>query len=107
MMTLDLLEFTPTVTLRLGAAVGITLLLLLLVTSFISRARVFCEYLRHMTGIELTPKAVKQVYRAKGRGGVRDMLISLLIQQDLADPTRIVTPDSQPDTSIYDSKLFD
>jgi len=60
-----------------------------------------------MTGIELKPKTVRQVYRAKGRGGVRDMLISLLIQQDLADPTRIVTPDSQPDTSIYESKIFD
>jgi glycosylphosphatidylinositol transamidase (GPIT) subunit GPI8 len=107
MMNLDFLEFTPTVTLRLGAAVGITLLLVLLVASFVSRARVFCEYLRHMTGIELKPATVKQVYRAKGRGGVRDMLISLLIQQDLADPSRVVTPDSRPDTSIYDSKIFD
>jgi hypothetical protein len=31
------------------------------------------------------------------------MLISLLIQEDLADPDRIITPDSTPDTSMYTS----
>jgi len=106
-MNFDFLEFTPTVLLRLGAAVVIIVLLALLVASFISRSRVFCQYLRHMTGIELKPDTVKKMYRQKGRGGVRDMLISLLIQQDLADTERVVTPDSKPDMSIYDDKLFD
>jgi len=105
-MNLEFLEFTPTVMFRLGAVAAITVLLVLLVASFISRSRVFCEYLRHMTGIELKPKTVKQVYSAKGRGGVRDLLINLLIQEDLADSSRVVTPESQPDTSIYDSNLF-
>jgi hypothetical protein len=29
------------------------------------------------------------------------MLISLLIQEDLADPERVITPDSTPDTSAF------
>jgi hypothetical protein len=106
-MNLDFLEFTPTVLVRLGAVLLIVVLLGLLLASFISRSRVFCQYLKHMTGIELKPGTVRQMYKEKGRGGVRDMLISLLIQQDLADPERVVTPDSKPDTSIYESDLFD
>ena len=106
-MNLDLIEFTPGLMLRLGGVAAISLLLILLVASFVSRARVFCEYLRHMTGIELKPETVRKMYAQKGRGGVRDMLLSLLIQEDLADPSRVVTPDSKPDTSIYDSKMFE
>jgi hypothetical protein len=105
-MSFDFVDFTAATMARFGAAIGITLLLVLLVASFLSRARVFCEYLRHMTGIELRPKTVKKIYKAKGRGGVRDMLISLLVQQDLADPSRVVTPDSKPDTSIYDDSAM-
>lgn len=99
-----MLEFSPSVTVKLLGAGGIVILLALLVASFMSRARVFCQYLSHMTGIELKPSTVRRVYRQNGRGGVRDMLISLLIQEDLADPSRVVTPDSAPDTSMYDSK---
>jgi len=106
-MSLDFLEFTPAVMFRLGAVAAVTVLLILLVASFLSRARVFCEYLRHMTGIELKPGTVKAVYKQKGRGGVRDLMISLLIQEDLADASRVVTPDSKPDTSIYDTDLFE
>ncbi len=106
-MSLDLFELTPTVMFRLGAVAAVTVLLFLLVASFASRSRVFCQYLQHMTGIELKPSTVRKMYREKGRGGVRDMLISLLIQEDLADQSRMVTPDSQPDTSIYDSNIFE
>ena len=81
------------------AAAAVVVLWLLLVVSFVSRARVFCQYLRHMTGIELEPGMVKRVFRDQGRGGMRDMLIDLLIREDLADPERVVTPDSKPDTS--------
>ncbi len=102
-MTFEVLEFSPSVTVKLLAAGGIVILLTLLVISFVSRARVFCQYLAHMTGIELKPVTVRRIYRQNGRGGVRDMLISLLIQEDLADPSRIVTPDTKPDTSMYDS----
>ena len=52
-MNLDFLEFSPAVMFRLGAVAAVTVLRVLLVASFVSRSRVFCEYLRHMTGIEL------------------------------------------------------
>jgi hypothetical protein len=103
MMTFEIFEFSPSDTARLLAGVGIFILLLLLVISFKSRAKVFCQYLRHMTGIELKPLTVRRVFRESGRGGVRDLLISLLIQEDLADQQRVVTPDSMPDTSIFES----
>jgi hypothetical protein len=106
-MSLDFIEFTPTAMFRMGAIAAVTVLLVLLVASFVSRSRVFCQYLQHMTGIELKPGTVKSVYKDRGRGGVRDMLMSLLIQEDLADHSRLVTPDSQPDTSIYDSEMFE
>jgi hypothetical protein len=105
-MSFDFLDFSPNVMFRLGAVAAVAVLLVLLVVSFASRSRVFCEYLRHMTGIELKPNTVRQVFREKGRGGVRDMLISMLIQVDLADQSRVVTPDSKPDTSIYETDLF-
>jgi len=105
-MNMESFEFTASTMFRFGAAVGITLLLVLLVASFLSRARVFCEYLRVMTGIELKPKTVKKTFQEKGSGGVRDMLITLLVQQDLADTSRVVTPDSKPDTSIYDDSAI-
>lgn len=100
-MTFDFLDFSPIVSVRLVAIAAVVILLALLVISFLSRARVFCQYLKHMTGIELKPATVRRVYRKSGRGGVRDMLISLLIQEDLADPDRVVTPDSKPDTSAF------
>ena len=103
-MDFGLLDFSPTDSVRLVAVAAIVILLALLVISFLSRARVFCQYLKHMTGIELKPATVRRVYRQNGRGGVRDMLISLLIQEDLADPDRVVTPDSKPDTSAFQVK---
>ena len=84
-----------------GAA-AILVLLLLLVASFLSRPRVFCQYLRHMTGIQLDPRLVQGTYRRKGRAGVRDLLIDLLIREDLSDPRRMVTPDSVPYTSVFE-----
>ena len=96
------LVWTPWMLIRLGAGVAIVVLLLLLLASFLSRPRVFCQYLRHMTGIELQSRKVQRIYRTKGRGGVRDHLIDLLIREDLADPKRVVTPDSKPDTSMFE-----
>jgi hypothetical protein len=84
------------------AVAGMAVLGMILIASFISRSRVFCQYLKHMTGIELRPAAVKKVFRTNGRGGVRDLLMDLLIQEDLDDDTRKVTPDSKPDTSVFD-----
>ncbi len=91
----------------LGALGSASALLIVLIISFRSRARVFCQYLKHMSGIELQPKMVNRVFKLKGRPGVRDLLIDLIIQEDLADPSRIVTPGSKPDRSIYESGILD
>lgn len=101
------LEFSGENLFRLGAVAGIVVLLLLLIASFMSRARVFCQYLHHMAGISIRPSQVRKAYKLSGRGGVRDLLIDLLIQEDLADPSRRVTPDSKPNTGIYESDIFE
>ncbi len=101
-MSVDASMFGGMVGLDLVATGGALVLLILLVVSFLSRPKVFCQYLKHMTGIELKPGTVRAQYRRRGKAGVRDLLIDLLIQQDLADPARIVTPDSAPDTSVFE-----
>ena len=58
-------------------------LFLILVVSFRSRAVVFCQYLRAMTGIELEPSDVRRVYRARGKDGVREFFLDLIIREDL------------------------
>ena len=79
-------------------------LLVILVISFGSRARVFCQYLRFMTGIELTPREVMRVYRQHGKPGVRELFLELLIRADLEDsPT--ITPDSPGATPM--TRLID
>ena len=96
------LDLNADATYTLIAVAGMALLGLILIASFISRSRVFCQYLKHMTGIELRPGAVRRVFRSNGKGGVRDLLMDLLIQEDLADEARKVTPNSKPDTSVFD-----
>ena len=103
-MNFGFLELSPVTLYQLGAAAVVSVLLLLLLASFMSRSRVFCQYLNHMTGIELRPGTVRGLYKRRGRSGVRDYLIDLLIREDLADPSRVVTPDSKPDTSIFENK---
>jgi hypothetical protein len=71
---------TPTGWAMISAAV---VLLLLLVISFRSRAYVFCQYLRTMTGIALRPREVKAAFRRGGKGGVRDLFLDLIIREDL------------------------
>jgi hypothetical protein len=61
------------------------ILLLILVVSFRSRAVVFCQYLEAMTGISLKPSDVRRVFRAKGRNGVREMFLDLIIREDLKE----------------------
>jgi len=58
-------------------------LLLILVISFRSRATVFCQYLKAMTGVELKPRQVRSVFRARGKDGVREMFLDLIIKEDL------------------------
>lgn len=64
----------------LGAAV---ILLTLLVISFRSRAYVFCQYLKTMTGVRLKPRDVKESFRVGGKQGVRELFLDLIIREDL------------------------
>ena len=60
-------------------------LLLILIISFRSRAVVFCQYLETMSGIVLEPSQVRRVYRERGRNGVREMFLDLIIREDLKE----------------------
>ena len=58
-------------------------LLLILIVSFRSRSVVFCQYLQTMTGIKLKPNEVARVFRQRGRDGVREFFLDLIIKEDL------------------------
>ena len=73
-------------------------LLLILIVSFRSRAVVFCQYLRAMTGIDLKPKDVRRVYRQRGKDGVREFFLDLIIREDLKQGP-IEIPAGTPDES--------
>jgi hypothetical protein len=92
-----MIDLSPEATTLLLATVGV--LVLLLVVSFQSRARVFTQYLQHMTGIRLKSRDVARVFRERGQGGVRDMFLELIIREDLRDGPR-VTPDSPADPHL-------
>jgi hypothetical protein len=92
-----MIDLPPQVTTLLVVSTGI--LLLLLVASFMSRPRVFTQYLFHMTGITLSSREVATVYKERGKSGVRDLFLELIIREDLKDGPRI-TPDSSPDHSF-------
>ncbi len=59
------------------------ILLVILVVSFRSRAVVFCQYLNRMTGIRLKPKDVRRAYSERGKEGVRELFLDLIIREDL------------------------
>lgn len=75
-------------------AIGFALILLaILIISFRSRAVVFCQYLRSMTGIQLEPADVRKVFRERGKDGVRELFLDLIIREDLKDgPLAIPSP---------------
>ena len=69
---------------------GAVLLLGLLIVSFWSRAYVFCQYLKAMTGVALRPSDVKRAFKTGGREGVRELFLDLIIREDLkGGPTAI------------------
>ena len=70
-------------------------LLLILVVSFRSRAVVFCQYLEAMTGISLKPSDVRRVYRERGREGVRELFLDLIIRADLQEQGPLDPDESQ------------
>ncbi len=81
---------SPTLVL-LGCAV---VLLLLLVVSFASRPRVFSQYLRAMTGIRVTPREIRRIFKQRGRTGVRELFLELLIREDLREDG-VARPDAK------------
>ena len=82
--------------------VFVIVLLVILVISFGSRSRVFCQYLRVMTGIDLTPGEVQTVFKMRGKAGVRELFLDLLIREDLKDAPTITpeTPRAKPATEL-------
>ena len=60
-------------------------LLLILIISFRSRAVVFCQYLEAMTGITLKPAEVRRIYKQRGKNGVREMFLEMIIKEDLKE----------------------
>jgi len=72
-----------------------TVLLLILVISFRSRAVVFCQYLETMTGIRLRPSDVRRVFSQSGQNGVRELFLDLIIREDLKEGP--IVPDHVPD----------
>jgi len=61
------------------------ILLVILIVSFRSRAVVFCQYLETMTGIRLKPSDVRRVFTQRGRNGVRELFLDLIIREDLKE----------------------
>jgi hypothetical protein len=73
-------------------------LLVILIVSFRARAVVFCQYLEAMTGITLKPSDVKRVFHERGRNGVREMFLDLIIREDLKEGPMIIktSPGTEP-----------
>ena len=60
-----------------------TVLAVLLVISFRSRSYVFCQYLKAMAGIRLSPSEVRDAFKRGGKEGVRELFLDLIIREDL------------------------
>jgi hypothetical protein len=74
------------------------ILLVILIISFRSRAVVFCQYLEAMSGIQLKPSDVRRVFRERGRIGVRELFLDLIIREDLKEGPMVI-PDAVPTRS--------
>ena len=79
------------------------ILLVILIVSFRSRAVVFCQYLEAMTGISLKPSDVRRVYRERGRNGVRELFLDLIIREDLKEGP-IEIPDESQSLTVSESQ---
>jgi len=78
----ELLKLSPALA---NAVIIVIALVGILILSLALRAKVFCQYLGQMTGIELSPAEVREAFRARGRDGVRELLLSKTITADLAE----------------------
>lgn len=86
----------------LGTAV---ILLLLLVISFRSRAYVFCQYLKTMTGVSLRPSEVKSAFRRGGNEGVRELFLDLIIREDLKRGPTAIPEDAGSESKVQEFKV--
>ena len=87
----ELLRLSPAL---VNALTIVAALLLILLISFLLRAKVFCQYLHQMTGIELSPSEVKHAFRRRGRDGVRELLLDRTIRADLEENPPLIPPDA-------------
>lgn len=92
-----MVELSPQATTILLVSTGV--LMALLVVSFLSRPRVFTQYLFTMTGIKLRPKEVAEVFAERGKDGVRELFLELIIREDVKSGPRI-TPDTRPNREM-------
>jgi hypothetical protein len=79
-------------------------LAVILIISFRSRAVVFCQYLKRMTGIQLKPSEVRRVYRESGKDGVRSMFLELIIREDLKEGPLTIPSDDGVDEKPVSSR---
>lgn len=80
----------------LGLVGFAAVLLAILIVSFRARAVVFCQYLETMTGIKLKTSEVRRTFNERGREGVRDLFLDLIIQKDLEDGPLQIPDDAKP-----------
>ncbi|MEO8217889.1 MAG: hypothetical protein ABI718_12480 [Acidobacteriota bacterium] len=88
----ELLSLSPSL---VNALWIIGVLVIILLTSFALRAKVFCQYLNQMTGIVLSPAEVKDAFRRRGRDGVRELLLDRTIRADLEDNPSLIPPETE------------
>ena len=75
-------------------------LLAILIVAFLSRSYVFCQYLKTMTGIVLKPREVRKVHRSLGKEGVRELFLSLIIDEDLKSGPIHIPKDARPSDEV-------
>ncbi|HNX50512.1 MAG TPA: hypothetical protein PLS53_03995 [Thermoanaerobaculaceae bacterium] len=92
-----MVDLSPQAMMVLMVSTGV--LVVLLVVSFLSRPRVFTQYLFTMSGIKLSPKDVATVYKVRGKDGVRELFLELIIREDVKSGPHI-TPDSKPERAL-------
>lgn len=92
MFELDL--FTTELFLATAGTLAFVLVIVMLL-----RPRIFTSYLKHMTGIALSPKEVSAVYKKRGKAGVRELFLDLIIREDARSGPQI-TPDSSPNREV-------
>jgi hypothetical protein len=86
----ELLQLSPVLVTALWIVGALVLILFL---SFAMRAKVFCQYLHQMTGIELSPGEVKDAFARRGRDGVRELLLDRTIRADLEENPPLIPPE--------------